>query len=239
MEVLADEVNADMYTLSGAELKGGPLRGQGVALLTNMLEKARKTKKNSIVVIDEFEQIYHEKTVNGYSDRETLSVLQTEMEGVNSECNNKIVFIGLTNQPTKLNKAISRRFNLIRLSRPDKQARKDFLEFCLAERKELKKVKENCTFSEDINFSGLAQKTEGFVQDKLKTLVDNIFIRVAEQIDKHEDGDLLVVDGKIEIRQEEFEVELKKLKEQTKIGEEDFLEKSDYPMSEAARRMYS
>ena len=242
--VLADEVGVPTYPLYGSELKGGSARGSGVERVKRAFKEARKTKGHAIIVIDELDAISGGRFVSGEADDEALKTFLTEMEGFDTKKNANITVIGLTNSPRKLSPALHRRFDTVKIDLPDKKGRKELLKFYVNQRLKSKKAKE-CCILKDVNFDALAAEkfTKGFSQDRLESVVKSVFTQVAELESgfrqNRDNHDVALVEGKIEISHKAFETAVKNLKGQIEIGEEDFLGKSDYPMSEAAKRMYS
>ena len=233
VEVLANEVDAQRFVISGSQLKD---LARLDAYLRNIFEQAQRTKKPSVIEIEDFDLIHNKGFRIGCSHRETLFKLQDLMRAFD-RCDKKIICIGLINQP-KLNDEICRGFNLIHFSLPDKEGREGFLNFCLDEHRKLKAVKETCVFSDDVNFSRIAKETKGFTQGRLKTLINNLFFRVANQVYGRNGGDLEVVGGKIKIRNEEFAKELKKLKEKDEIAKKYFLGSNDSVPDKVPLGMY-
>jgi len=239
VKVLADEVDAEIYILDGARVKGGALRGSGSELVRGIFSHARAAKRHSIVLIDEFDAISDVFAIN--ADEAAMKTLLTEMDGFHKKHSTNITVIGLTNSLNKLTRAMKRRFNTIQIDLPDKKRREKSFDFYVKKHMKLPKVEKNCTLGE-VNFGDLASKTEGFSQDDLESVVNAVFTRVAEKYkygQGRDDQGLASVEGKIKIGQEIFQSSIQGLKSQIELEERDFLSEPSQPMSEAVQHMYS
>ncbi len=230
-EILADEVDAEMFIVNGSYLKGGGLRGSGSKRVRKVFSKARNTKKHAIILIDEFDAISC-ISFSGEEDVEALKTFLTEMEGFDTKINDKITVIGLTNNPCKLSPALLRRFNTTQIDLPDEKAREELLEFYVKKHMSFKKSQE-CCILKNVKLGVLAQQssTGGFSHDNLKSVVTHVFTQVAELKNgfrQNKDSHGLILDKeKIEIQHEAFKVAVQNFKNQIKYGSKNFLVKSN------------
>ena len=111
----------------------------------------------------------------------------------------------------------------------------------------MRKARTSCnlvTGVDCVNFKILAgELTNGFSQDKLKSVVESVFTRGVElkngwDKDRSYPG-LVLSNGKVEIRQQAFKAAIQNLKSQIEVGRRNFLAESNEPMSEAVQHMYN
>jgi len=232
VKVLADEVEAELFKESGADLKGQWI-GLGAKNVKTLFEKARKTKKRVIIAIDEIDAMsggnYHGRRTEMDS---AIKQLQVEMEGIDSERNRNIKVIGLTNEPQGLSEAVRRRFEITKIDLPRSEERSKILQFFVDKDMEKEKIKEACFLQENIDFNYLTtdEFASNFSHDSLKCVVNNIFTNVVAERKQNE---------KIIIGDKNFAEEITKLRNKMEIGRQNYLEEDSSPMSEVAQRMYS
>jgi len=220
IKILADEVDATMYVVDGAKVKGGRYRGAGSGLVREVFDYAENDEKHSIILIDEFDAI------SDRSDTEAQKTLLTQMDGFYK--NTTITVIGLTNRPDKLDNAILRRFKVMEIGLPSESTREDFLKFRILKHLASKKAQKNCYLDNNIDFGKLAKATNGFSQDTLKSVVNSVFTRVVEH-----------KSYPVTIKERAFKLEIQCQRSQIELGKINFLKESSEPMSEEAQRMYS
>jgi len=224
VKILADEVDAELHVLDGAMVKGGMWRGSGSSLVRKLFRTARKTNKHSIIMIDEFDEIG--TSSYGCTDTGGMKTLLTQMDGFNDEGSDRITVIGLTNRPDKLTPAMRRRFNLMQISLPDDSKRKEFFKFYFNKVMKSSKGLKNYVEEENIDFTSFAgDLTEGFSQDRIKQVVNNVFLNWTDRVAgcKLNDGLLDLGKEKFMVTSKEFEIEIKKMDEQIGAGQRNFL----------------
>ena len=238
--VLADELKASHIYVNGASLKGGIFRGSGNERVKKLFKEARKTKEDTIIVIDEIDAI-----IGTFGDIEGRKCLLTEMDGFDKKKNDKITVIGLTNQPITLPNDLSRRFQAIKIYLPNKEGRKELLEFYVKGYMKFEQSRKYCILDPNIEYDRLAQEeyTKGFSHDMLKSVVTNVFTHVAELKNNFEwrDKDTLGLtlsdEGNVKIGHEAFEAAAKDLQHQIELGKEDLLRESNYPIPDEAENL--
>lgn len=121
-KVVADECNANFFTVNGPELLGGGI-GQSEANLRQKFRDARETKP-AIIFFDEIDAIAEDRSAGSGSVR-LINQLLTEMDGMESL--DGVMVIAATNRPEKLDSALMRagRFDTkIYIPMPDEASRK-------------------------------------------------------------------------------------------------------------------
>ena len=124
-KVVADECNANFFTVNGPELLGGGI-GQSEANLRQKFRDARETKP-AIIFFDEIDAIAEDRSTGSGSVR-LINQLLTEMDGMESL--DGVMVIAATNRPEKLDSALMRagRFDTkIYIPMPDELSRKELL----------------------------------------------------------------------------------------------------------------
>lgn len=140
--------------------------GVGAKRVRELFNKARKGRP-AIVFIDEIDAIGAVSRGTGANEeyRQTLNQLLTELDGF--EKDDSIIVIAATNNANSLDKALKRpgRFTrIIKVSRPDKDGRRDLL---LHYTNKLPKIK-----MEEAELEGFVNKTTGFSGAELENLVN-------------------------------------------------------------------
>lgn len=122
-KVVADECNANFFTVNGPELLGGGI-GQSEANLRQKFRDARETNP-AIIFFDEIDAIAEDRSSGSGSVR-LINQLLTEMDGMESL--DGVMVIAATNRPEKLDSALMRagRFDTkIYIPMPDELSRKE------------------------------------------------------------------------------------------------------------------
>lgn len=103
-KALANEIRADFYYCTGADFVEMYV-GVGAKRVRSLFRLARKSI--SIIFIDELDAIGSRDSMSNDSERlSTINALLAEMDGMNK--NNKILLIGATNHPEKIDSALKR-----------------------------------------------------------------------------------------------------------------------------------
>lgn len=152
-EAIAHETNAKFFSIKCSDL-GSKWFGETEQNIRDIFESA-KACDNAVIFFDEIEAYATNRREGGAMERSVPEFL-TQMQGVGtSEEKNKILVIGATNKPWKLDGAFLRpgRFDeKIYVPLPDKKARRKIIDL------RLKAVPKENT----IDYSYLSEITEGF-----------------------------------------------------------------------------
>ncbi len=163
--------------------------GMGSRKIRQLFDKAKLTKKSTIIFLDEIDAIGCPNRGIGGNDeyRQTLNELLVQMDGFDS--NNSIIVIGATNNAEALDKALKRpgRFTkIIEINNPNKTGRTEILNHYLNKLP----VKPITT---DIFLDNLSYKTFGFSAADLENIINeaalfaarkNLFCITETELDK-------------------------------------------------------
>lgn len=172
-QAIANEAGVPFYYATGSEF-----HGMFVGLAANRVKKLFKTakKQTSVIFIDEFESIGHER-MKGSSDvsrewNHTLTQLLSEMDGFDE--NTRVVVFAATNRADVLDPAVVRagRFDRkIYVPLPNLQDRIDILKIHARGKR----------FEKGINFEQIAKQTVGFSGADLALLLNESAILAVKQ----------------------------------------------------------
>jgi len=145
--------------------------GESSKLINALFAKAKKMQP-SLIFMDEMDSIAISRDSNiDESTRRVLGQLLTEIEGFNTNQQDTILIMGATNKPWDLDDAIVSRFQKkIYVPLPDLVARKIILQIHL----------EGADTSK-IDFSELANKTEGFSGRDISNLCQEAIIKMVRE----------------------------------------------------------
>lgn len=160
-KAFANEINADFFYCTGADFVEMYV-GVGAKRVRSLFKMARLSSV-AVIFIDEIDALGSRETMGQDTERlNTLNAILAEMDGINS--NKRIVVIGATNFPEKLDKALKRpgRFDtLIQIPLPDLITREAILTYYL---KDIQR-------DPQIDLHALALRTHGYSGAQLKNIV--------------------------------------------------------------------
>ncbi len=197
-KALANETNANFYTISGPEIMS-KFYGESEQNLRKVFEEAEKNAP-SIIFIDEIDSIAPKRDeTSGEVERRVVAQLLALMDGMQSR--GQVVVIGATNRPNAIDPALRRpgRFDReIEIGIPNKQGRLEILQIHTR----------GMPLSDDVNLQKLAEITHGFVGADLAALAKeaalNALRRILPEIDLEQKEIPQEVLEKIEITQQDF-----------------------------------
>ncbi|BFZ55187.1 i-AAA protease yme1 [Savitreella phatthalungensis] len=169
---IAGEAGVPFFFMSGSDFDE-MFVGVGAKRVRDLFAQA-KAKSPSIVFIDELDAVGSKRNPKDSAHlRQTLNQLLVELDGF--EQNSGVVFIGATNFPQSLDKALTRpgRFDIqINVPLPDVRGRMQILEH------HSRKIK----VSGDVDFSVIARGTSGFSGADLANLVNQAAIKASKDM---------------------------------------------------------
>lgn len=170
-KALAREAGCSFFYLSGSEIDKFFV-GAGARKLRDVFAQARK-KSPAIVFIDEIDAVAMDraKSTSIMQDFSTINQLLVEMDGFNG--NEKIIVIGATNMPDRLDRALMRpgRFDkTINIPLPDVKGREKLFDFYI------KKI----TTSEKIDSALLAQRTTRMSGADIANIVNKAIVNAVK-----------------------------------------------------------
>ncbi|PNR97157.1 ATP-dependent zinc metalloprotease FtsH [Petrotoga sp. 9PWA.NaAc.5.4] len=171
---VAGEANVPFYFMSGSDFVE-LFVGVGAARVRELFKEARENSP-SIIFIDELDAVGRQRGTGlggGHDEREqTLNALLVEMDGFDPR--EGIVVMAATNRPDILDKALLRpgRFDKkIYLDVPDLKAREEIIKIHLRGKR----------IATDVDISGLARSTPGFVGADLENMVNEAALLAARE----------------------------------------------------------
>jgi proteasome regulatory subunit len=192
-KAVANETDATFIKMAGSELVQKFI-GEGARLVRDLFELASENEP-AVIFIDEIDAIASKRTESKTSGdaevQRTMMQLLSEMDGF--EDRGEIRIIAATNRFDMLDRAILRpgRFDrLIEVPKPDWDGRERILDIHTKE----------MNLADDVELATLAQDTEGFSGAELASLAT-------------EAGMFAIRDERAEVRMEDFEDALEKVKE--------------------------
>lgn len=169
---IAGEANVPFFFMSGSDFDE-LFVGVGAKRVRDLFAQA-KAKAPSIVFIDELDAVGSRRNPKDSAHlRQTLNQLLVELDGF--EQNSGVVFIGATNFPQSLDKALTRpgRFDIqINVPLPDVRGRVQILQH------HARKIK----LAGDVDFSVIARGTSGFSGADLANLVNQAAIKASKDM---------------------------------------------------------
>lgn len=167
---IAGEAKANFISVSGADFDERYV-GVGAARVKELFKLARKYKP-CIVFIDEIDALAPQRGGNGSDSAgkdQTINQFLSEMDNIQSNINEGIIFIGATNRLDIIDKA---------LLRPGRFDRKVFFRLPTIEEREaiLEEHMKNVQIAKDVNVKSLAKVTMGFSGADLANLVNEAAI---------------------------------------------------------------
>lgn len=159
-EAVANEVDANLFTISGPEIMGR-YYGESEEELREVFEQATE-QSPSIIFMDEFDSIGSKRgDSSGDVERRIVAQLLSLMDGL--EERNKVFVIGATNRVDSIDPALRRggRFDReIEIGVPDKQGRREILAI----------HSRGMPLGEDVDLDEFSERTHGFVGADIESL---------------------------------------------------------------------
>lgn len=150
----ANELGADFFTCSGADFVE-MFVGVGAKRVRSLFRQARQSRI-AVIFIDEIDAVGSRDSAAfaGDSERQaTINALLAEMDGMNR--NERLLVIGATNHPDRLDSALKRpgRFDrIVAIPLPDKKARAEILRRSLA----------GVEMGPDVDLDAMSLRTQGY-----------------------------------------------------------------------------
>jgi len=171
-KAVANESNANFYTLSGPEIMS-KYYGQSEENLRKIFEEAIENAP-SIIFIDEIDSIAPKREeTHGDVERRVVAQLLAIMDGL--EERGKVIVIGATNRVNAIDPALRRpgRFDReIEIGIPDRKGRKEILEIHTR----------GMPLAKDVNLDRLAEMTHGYSGADLEALCKEAAMRALRKI---------------------------------------------------------
>jgi ATP-dependent 26S proteasome regulatory subunit len=139
---IAGELDCPFFVRSAAKLLPVQYMGTGAEAVDNLFsdvrrEVERKKSKMAVIFIDELDALGSRTDKHiGSLVAESISRLLTGLDGFEKDQNVKIILIGATNAPDKVDEALvrsGRMDTIVEIAYPDKEDRKKLLEFYLGQ----------------------------------------------------------------------------------------------------------
>nr|WP_324758066.1 CDC48 family AAA ATPase [Haloarcula sp. GH36] len=202
-KAVANEIDAYFTTISGPEIMS-KYYGESEEQLREVFEEAEENAP-AIVFIDEIDSIAPKRgETQGDVERRVVAQLLSLMDGL--EERGQVIVIGATNRVDAIDPALRRggRFDReIEIGVPDKEGRKEILQVHTR----------GMPLSEEIDLSGYAENTHGFVGADLASLTKegamNALRRIRPELDLESDEIDAEVLEHLEITEEDFKDAMK------------------------------
>ncbi len=150
---VASEIDASFFTVRPSEIMSKWV-GESEQNIRRLFKEARENPA-SIIFIDEVEALLPPRSEDAPAVMKRLvPQILAELEGIDSEGKNPLLFVGATNEPWNIDAAILRpgRFDeKIHIPLPDPVARREILRMNLADKPLV-----------DVDFDALVERTEGY-----------------------------------------------------------------------------
>jgi transitional endoplasmic reticulum ATPase len=160
-KAVASEIDAAFFTVRPSEIMSKWV-GESEQNIRRLFQEARENP-SSIIFIDEVEALLPPRSEDSPSVMKRLvPQILAELEGIDTDHKNPLLFVGATNAPWNIDTAILRpgRFDeKIYIGLPDEEARAAILRMNLADRPLV-----------DVDFEGLVGATEGFSGADIRNL---------------------------------------------------------------------
>ena len=181
IEALYNELrhNDVQPTLIAADFAGVVSKwvGQGPKNVKELFRIARNHAELNppcIIFIDEIEALVEERGKKDSSGGGVLTQFLQETTPINDPSFRDVYVIGATNRPDLIDTAMRRRLSeKIMFGLPDKQARKEILNYYLCKEKDI---------SLDVDFDGLASLTDGFSGAELEGVCETAIIKCLVEV---------------------------------------------------------
>jgi transitional endoplasmic reticulum ATPase len=171
-KAVANETNSNFQVINGPEIMS-KFYGESEANLRKVFEEAEENSP-SIIFIDEIDAIAAKREESkGEVERRVVAQLLSLMDGLNSR--GKVVVIAATNIPNSIDPALRRpgRFDReLEIGVPQADGREKILQIHTR----------NMPLGDDVNLSGLAENTHGFVGADLASLTKEAAMNVLRRL---------------------------------------------------------
>lgn len=189
-KAFANELGADFFTCTGADFVEMYV-GVGAKRARTLFKLARMSAV-SVIFIDEIDALGSRDHMGNDTERlSTLNAILAEMDGING--NHRMVVIGATNHPQRLDNALKRpgRFDhIVNIPLPDHSTREGILRHYL----------KNVDSDPAIDLKALALRTNGYSGAQLKNMVEEATRLAARQ--SGVDSDWIVTESLLHLAQE-------------------------------------
>ncbi|MHA1687284.1 MAG: AAA family ATPase [Candidatus Heimdallarchaeaceae archaeon] len=168
----ASEVEATFFNVSASAIISKWL-GESEKLVRTLFQLARE-RQPSIIFIDEVDALAGARGGEHDAIRRVKTELLTSMDGVTSSADDRLVVIGATNLPETIDAAFRRRFERrIYIPLPDVDAREAIF----------KLNTKGVDLADDVNFSDLAEITEGYSGADIAMVCREAIMRPIRELD--------------------------------------------------------
>lgn len=189
-KAFANELGADFFTCTGADFVEMYV-GVGAKRARTLFKLARMSAV-SVIFIDEIDALGSRDHMGNDTERlSTLNAILAEMDGING--NHRMVVIGATNHPQRLDNALKRpgRFDhIVNIPLPDHGTREGILRHYL----------KNVNADPSIDLKALALRTNGYSGAQLKNMVEEATRLAARQ--NGVDSEWIVTESLLHLAQE-------------------------------------
>ncbi len=171
-KAVAGSVNATFFNVDSSIILSKWL-GESEKIVRELFTLARKHQP-AIIFIDEVDSIASVRSANEHEAiHRVKTIFLSEMDGLYSRPDERIVVIGATNMPELLDPAFRRRFEKrIYVPLPDFRARKEIFRIHL----------KGVTLSQDIDFDKLASLTRGYTGHDIALVVREAVMRPIREL---------------------------------------------------------
>lgn len=161
---LMDKQNYKYIALNGADIISKYV-GDAEKIVERLFDEAVKSAP-CVVFLDEIDGVCKNRSLQALPEY-AASITTAFLTGYNkiNSSDSKIIFIGATNYPKKVDSAMMDRVEVVMVGLPDKEAR----EFAFSMH-----FKELIALDDDIDFAYMAKRTEGFNYRDIDRVVENI-----------------------------------------------------------------
>ncbi len=171
-KAVAGSVNAVFFNVDSSLILSKWL-GESEKIVKELFRMARNNQP-AIIFIDEIDAI---ASVRSAEEHEAIhrvkTVFLSEMDGLESSPDEKVIMIGATNMPELIDPAFRRRFEKrIYVPLPDFRARKQIFKIHLRDTE----------LAEDVNFDKLAELTEGYTGHDIALVVREAIMRPIREL---------------------------------------------------------
>lgn len=161
VKALAGELDIPLYSINMSDILSKWI-GESEQNVATLFKEARKHPK-AIVFVDEIDALTAKREGDSHeSSKRLVSQFLTELDGLNDDDNQSLLFIGACNHPWQIDDAIMRRLNPYYIPLPDQNARKQLFDL------HLKDIPRQA----DLNLKEMAQRTQGYSGSDIARLIE-------------------------------------------------------------------